>query len=146
MGPSRWFVCSSAGYRGKHKRDYLTKNPLVETRTGCNVHMGITLNRVEGNYELYIWFGDWTQPHPSVARNTPSNAITTFKESWDRGAPSLAATRQVPVPPCTRERVAPYQAVTKWAATMFSALSLVMGYLSLAMVSGCWGMSGHTSR
>jgi hypothetical protein len=54
MGPSRWFVCSSAGYRGKHKRDYLTKNPLVETRTGCNVHMGITLNRVEGNYELYI--------------------------------------------------------------------------------------------
>ncbi len=47
------FVCSSAGHRGKDKRDYLTKNPRAETRTGCNVRMGITLNRVEGNYELY---------------------------------------------------------------------------------------------
>jgi hypothetical protein len=47
------FVCSSAGHRGKDKRDYLTKNPRAQTRTDYNVHMGIKLNKVEGNYEVY---------------------------------------------------------------------------------------------
>ena len=50
---SSGYVCSKAGQRGKDKRDHLTKNPRAETRTGCKVRMGITLNREEGNYELY---------------------------------------------------------------------------------------------
>ncbi|TVU13388.1 hypothetical protein EJB05_40441 [Eragrostis curvula] len=47
------FVCSSQGYRAKDKRDHLTKVPRAETRTGCNVHMGIMLDRDSGHYILH---------------------------------------------------------------------------------------------
>jgi hypothetical protein len=47
------FVCAKAGLRRKDKRDHQTKNPRAETRTGCKVRMGVIVNRVDGNYELY---------------------------------------------------------------------------------------------
>ncbi|EEC68884.1 hypothetical protein OsI_37524 [Oryza sativa Indica Group] len=46
------FVCSKQGFRGKDKRDNLTKHPRAETRIGCNVRMGLTLNRVNEKYEI----------------------------------------------------------------------------------------------
>jgi hypothetical protein len=47
------FVCAKAGLRRKDKRDHLTKNLRAETRTRCKVRMGIMINQVDGNYELY---------------------------------------------------------------------------------------------
>ena len=47
------YVCSNEGYRRKDKRDNNTKRPRAETRTGCNVRMGITIDREAGNYEVH---------------------------------------------------------------------------------------------
>jgi hypothetical protein len=46
------FVCSCQGFRAKDKRDYLTKHPRAETRIGCQVRMGLTLNRESGIYKV----------------------------------------------------------------------------------------------
>ena len=46
------FVCAKEGYRARDKRDHNTKNPRAETRTGCPVRIGLTLDRVEGTYEV----------------------------------------------------------------------------------------------
>ena len=46
------FVCAKEGYRARDKRDHNTKNPRAETRTGCPVRIGHTLDRVEGTYEV----------------------------------------------------------------------------------------------
>ena len=35
------------------KRDHATKNPRAETKTCCPVRMGLTLDRVAGNYEVF---------------------------------------------------------------------------------------------
>ena len=47
------YVCSNEGYRRNDKRDNNTKRPRAETRTGCNVRMGITIDREAGNYEVH---------------------------------------------------------------------------------------------
>jgi len=39
--------------RAQDKRDHATKNPRAETRTCCPVRMGLTLDRVAGNYEVF---------------------------------------------------------------------------------------------
>jgi zinc finger SWIM domain-containing protein 3 len=46
------YVCAKEGHRAQDKRDHLTKNPRGETRTGCDVHMCLSLDRVEGHYEV----------------------------------------------------------------------------------------------
>ena len=46
------YVCAKEGCRAQDRRDHVTKNPLAETRTCCPVRMGITLDRVTGNYEV----------------------------------------------------------------------------------------------
>jgi hypothetical protein len=40
------------GFEHETKRDHITKNPQAETRTGCPIHMALTLNRVAENYEV----------------------------------------------------------------------------------------------
>uniref|UniRef100_K3Z018 FAR1 domain-containing protein n=1 Tax=Setaria italica TaxID=4555 RepID=K3Z018_SETIT len=47
------YVCAKEGGRARDKRDHAIKNPRAETRTCCPVRMGLTLNRVEGNYEVF---------------------------------------------------------------------------------------------
>ena len=47
------YVCAKEGCRARDRRDHVTKNPRAETRTCCPVRMGITLDRVTGNYEVF---------------------------------------------------------------------------------------------
>ena len=47
------YVCAKEGRRAKDKRDHGTKNPRAETRIGCPVRMGLILDRVEGNYQVF---------------------------------------------------------------------------------------------
>ena len=46
------YVCAKEGRRVQDKRDHLTKNPRAETRTDCDVHMCLSLDRVAGHYEV----------------------------------------------------------------------------------------------
>ena len=41
---SRRFVCTKEGVRGKDKRDQNIRNPLAETRCGCEARLIIVLN------------------------------------------------------------------------------------------------------
>jgi hypothetical protein len=47
------YVCSKEGHRAADDKDHLTKKHRSETRTGCKVHMGLMIDREEGNYELF---------------------------------------------------------------------------------------------
>jgi len=47
------FVCSNEGYRRHDKRDHLTKRRRAETRTGCEVHMSIKMDRKKGCFEVF---------------------------------------------------------------------------------------------
>jgi zinc finger SWIM domain-containing protein 3 len=49
---SRRFTCFKEGNRGVDKRDYLTKEPRAETRTGCQARMGISFDRKIGKYKV----------------------------------------------------------------------------------------------
>ncbi|XP_045821955.1 protein FAR1-RELATED SEQUENCE 5-like [Trifolium pratense] len=49
---SRRFTCFKEGNRGVDKRDYLTKEPRAETRTGCQARMVISLDRKIGKYKV----------------------------------------------------------------------------------------------
>ena len=42
------FVCSNEGSRAENKRFCIVKRNRAQTRTGCRVHMGITLDREKG--------------------------------------------------------------------------------------------------
>ena len=46
------FVCANEGHRLKDKRDHLIKSPRAETRTDCEVRMGLVLDREKGNYKV----------------------------------------------------------------------------------------------
>ncbi|WVZ92986.1 hypothetical protein U9M48_039013 [Paspalum notatum var. saurae] len=46
------FVCANEGHRVRDKRDHLTKRPRAETRTGCQVHMTLKLDREKGDYKV----------------------------------------------------------------------------------------------
>ncbi|XP_042478523.1 protein FAR1-RELATED SEQUENCE 5-like isoform X1 [Macadamia integrifolia] len=59
---SRKFVCCKEGFRGKDKRDDLTKNPRAETRTGCVAHMIITLKKGNNKYQVSSF--DASHNHP----------------------------------------------------------------------------------
>ena len=59
------FVCANEGHRLKDKRDHLTKCPRAETRTDCQVHMNLKLDRkkeilkvsdvfLEHNHKLHL--------------------------------------------------------------------------------------------
>jgi zinc finger SWIM domain-containing protein 3 len=66
---SRRFVCSKEGDRGVDKRDYLTKEPRAETRTGCTARMCISLDRKIGKYKVvdFIpWHNHTLQPQEFV--------------------------------------------------------------------------------
>lgn len=47
------FVCSKEGHRVPDKRDHLTKRPQPETRTDCEVRMGLKMDEDMGNYKLF---------------------------------------------------------------------------------------------
>ncbi|GAU23100.1 hypothetical protein TSUD_184010 [Trifolium subterraneum] len=49
---SRRFTCFKEGKRGVDKRDYFTKDPRAETRTGCQARMVISLDRKIGKYKV----------------------------------------------------------------------------------------------
>jgi hypothetical protein len=38
------YICANEGHRLKDKRDHLTKCPRVETRTDCQVRMGVVMD------------------------------------------------------------------------------------------------------
>ena len=46
------YVCAKEGCQARDRRDHLTKNPQAETKTCCPVRMGLTLDRVTGEYEV----------------------------------------------------------------------------------------------
>jgi hypothetical protein len=46
------YVCANEGHRLKDKRDHLTKCPRAETRTDCQVRMGVVMDREKGNYKV----------------------------------------------------------------------------------------------
>ena len=46
------FVCANEGHRRQDKRDHLTKRRRAETRTGCQVHMSLKMDRKKGNLEV----------------------------------------------------------------------------------------------
>ncbi|KAI8527746.1 hypothetical protein RHMOL_Rhmol12G0098500 [Rhododendron molle] len=50
---SRKYVCCKEGFRAPDQRDYKTKIPRAETRTGCNAHMSIRLDREKAKYVVY---------------------------------------------------------------------------------------------
>ena len=53
-GKIRWcrFVCANEGHKLKDKRDHLIKCPRAETRTDCQVRMGLILDREKGNCKV----------------------------------------------------------------------------------------------
>lgn len=46
------YVWANEGHRLEDKRDHLTKCPRAETRTDCQVHMGVVMDRVKGTYKV----------------------------------------------------------------------------------------------
>ena len=46
------FVCANEGHRLPDKRDHLTKCPRAETRTDCQVHMNLKMDRENGNLKV----------------------------------------------------------------------------------------------
>ena len=46
------FVCANEGHKLKDKRDHLIKCPRAETRTDCQVRMGLILDREKGNCKV----------------------------------------------------------------------------------------------
>ncbi|KAL6646596.1 hypothetical protein ACP70R_015673 [Stipagrostis hirtigluma subsp. patula] len=46
------YVCSNEGHRLEDPRDHLTKCPRAETRTDCQVRMGLVLDRKKGIYKV----------------------------------------------------------------------------------------------
>ena len=45
-------VCANKGQRKPDKRDHLTKCPRAETRTNCQVRMGLVMDKNKGNYKV----------------------------------------------------------------------------------------------
>lgn len=52
------FVCSKEGFRKPDKRDCLTTNHRLETRTGCPVKMGIKYIKDIGKYQIHDLFDE----------------------------------------------------------------------------------------
>ena len=59
------FICAKEGRRSQDKRDHLTKCPQAETRTDCQVHMNLIMDRkneilkvtelvLEHNHQLHL--------------------------------------------------------------------------------------------
>ncbi|KAK8954840.1 Protein FAR1-RELATED SEQUENCE 4 [Platanthera zijinensis] len=52
------FLCSKEGYRGVDKRDHLVIKHRSERRTGCQVRMGIMLNRSTGEFYVHEFISE----------------------------------------------------------------------------------------
>ena len=46
------YVCANEDHRKPDKRDHLTKCPRAETRTNCQVRMGLIMDKKKGNYKV----------------------------------------------------------------------------------------------
>ena len=46
------YVCANEGHRKPDKRDHLTKCPRAETRTNCQVRMGLIMDKKKENYKV----------------------------------------------------------------------------------------------
>ena len=46
------YVCAKEGHTLEDKRNHLIKCPRAETRTDCQVRMGLVMDRVKGNYKV----------------------------------------------------------------------------------------------
>ena len=47
------YVCSKEGVSRADKRDYLTINPRLETRTNCPVKLGLKYIKESGTYQIH---------------------------------------------------------------------------------------------
>ena len=54
------YVCCKEGKRKADKRDYMVKNPRLETRTDCKARMGVTL--VNGKYQVHDFVEEHNHP------------------------------------------------------------------------------------
>ncbi|KAJ1689547.1 hypothetical protein LUZ63_013702 [Rhynchospora breviuscula] len=59
---SKVFLCSCEGKRVADKRDYMTKRPRAETRTGCQVRLQIKLNRKTQKYKVVEFVSQHNHP------------------------------------------------------------------------------------
>ena len=50
------YVCANEGHRKPDKRDHLTKCPRAETRTNCQVRMGLIMDKKKENYKVIDLF------------------------------------------------------------------------------------------
>jgi hypothetical protein len=66
------YVCANEDNRVEDKRDHLTKCPRTETRTNCQVRMGLILDREKGNYKV-------ADLHPSNTTNITLNGVSKEK-------------------------------------------------------------------
>jgi hypothetical protein len=46
------YVCAKEGHRSEDKRNHLTKCPRAQTRTNCQVRMGLIMDQEKGNYKM----------------------------------------------------------------------------------------------
>jgi len=46
------YVCANEGQRKPDKKDHLTKCPRAETRTNCQIRMGLVMDKNKGNYKV----------------------------------------------------------------------------------------------
>ncbi|XP_073121419.1 protein FAR1-RELATED SEQUENCE 5-like [Henckelia pumila] len=54
------YVCCKEGVRKEDKRDFLTLNPRLETRTNCKVRMGV--KHVDNIYKVYEFIKEHNHP------------------------------------------------------------------------------------
>ncbi|KAL6644764.1 hypothetical protein ACP70R_016372 [Stipagrostis hirtigluma subsp. patula] len=53
------YVCSKEGHRKEDKRDHKVKCPRAETRTHCEVRMGLIMDRETGIYQVSDVVLEW---------------------------------------------------------------------------------------
>lgn len=56
------YVYGNEGHRGKDKRDHLIKYPWAKTRSDCQLHMGVVMDRKTRNYEIAKLILEHTHP------------------------------------------------------------------------------------
>ncbi|KAJ3684859.1 hypothetical protein LUZ61_014023 [Rhynchospora tenuis] len=96
---SKFFFCSCEGKRIPDKRDYFTKKPRPETRTGCQARLGIKLNRKIQKYKVVEFVSKHNHPlQPSKAgysipRIDHNNCLRDFQKQPMKYGSAIAMTK-----------------------------------------------------
>ncbi|KAK8463513.1 hypothetical protein SEVIR_1G372350v4 [Setaria viridis] len=77
------YVCANEDHRLEDKRNHLTKCPIAETRTDCQVRMGVVMDLAKGTYKVADIL------HSSVATNLAPDGV--LKKNF-RGSFNLSYT------------------------------------------------------